>query len=426
MGLFSNECKHCGSKEHASEDCPHGIFSTKCKHCGSKEHDSKYCPHDILSNKCKHCGSVNHASKDCPQGIFATKCKHCGSKEHASENCPHSIFSTKCKHCGSINHASENCPNSFSFNTNSTSRKYKTPSDSDGASLIVYGVLFMIALAIVLYIAMIALFLSPLGLLIWYLIKKRKTEWFAIVGMLIAVYLIYDISYGGLITDNLMHIRKDGSEKYLTLGYFGVLAITFGFFIDKYSATKIPIIENGNFFTQKDVKSRRPIIVGFSTLLFVIFAIFNFVDFSNSNAYNYQENNSTQNSNSNTYTSSSKNENTNSTIDYSNKIKALLIAEQNRDFDKIKTFYAKKIYRYWNVYNIGYDELKKQHEKSWKVTLNSKNNIQSIKKINNNIYILNTIFTFYHIKQQKNKSIHSSVKFEFNNNGKIIRTYQNN
>ena len=79
MGLFSEtECRHCGSRDHASDNCPHdkgfvGLFSeAKCRHCGSKEHASDDCPHDkgflglLSETKCRHCGSKNHATNNCP------------------------------------------------------------------------------------------------------------------------------------------------------------------------------------------------------------------------------------------------------------------------------------------------------------------------------------------------------------------------
>jgi len=304
MGLFSSECKHCGSKEHSSSDCPHGIFSTKCKHCGSKEHSSSECPHGILSTKCKHCGSVDHSSDDCPHGIFSSKCKHCGSTEHSSSDCPHGIFSTKCKHCGSTNHSSNECPHSFFATKKIFSDNNYTSSEEDGVRVVFFYVKWIIIIAVALYIIMVAVFLSPLILLIWYLIKKRETQWIAIVGMILAIYLIYDISSGGFITENIIHLKKDGSEKYLSLGYFIVLATTLGLFIDKYSSTKIPVIENGNFFSKKDIKKRRPLIAGLSILLLAIFSIFNFVDFKGNEMnkkteQNIEQSNSNQNNNAN-------------------------------------------------------------------------------------------------------------------------------
>ncbi len=109
-GFFATKCKHCGSVDHSSANCPHGLLSSKCTHCGSTEHASGDCPHGILSDECKHCGSKDHASDKCPHGLFSTKCTHCGSTEHASGECPHGLFSTKCTHCGSTTHPSDKCP----------------------------------------------------------------------------------------------------------------------------------------------------------------------------------------------------------------------------------------------------------------------------------------------------------------------------
>lgn len=110
MSLFSDECSNCGSKEHATSECPHGIFSSKCAHCGSVDHASSDCPHGIFSSKCSNCGSTEHASSDCPHGIFSSKCSNCGSTEHESSDCPHGIFSSECANCGSRAHATSDCP----------------------------------------------------------------------------------------------------------------------------------------------------------------------------------------------------------------------------------------------------------------------------------------------------------------------------
>lgn len=135
MTWFSEtECRHCGSKDHASDDCPHdhgflGIGAeTKCRHCGSKEHSSDNCPHDSgflgigAETECRHCGSRDHASDDCPHdhgflGIGAeTECEYCKSRNHSSDHCPHDHgflgmgADTECKHCASREHASGDCP----------------------------------------------------------------------------------------------------------------------------------------------------------------------------------------------------------------------------------------------------------------------------------------------------------------------------
>jgi hypothetical protein len=113
MALFSAECGNCGSKEHATGNCPHGLFSSECGHCGSKDHATSDCPHGLLSSECGRCGSKGHATGDCPHALFSSECGRCGSKGHATGDCPHALFSSECGRCGSKGHATSDCPHGF-------------------------------------------------------------------------------------------------------------------------------------------------------------------------------------------------------------------------------------------------------------------------------------------------------------------------
>lgn len=108
--FFATKCASCGSKNHATSDCPHGLFSTKCSNCGSTDHASADCPHGFLSSACSNCGSRDHATADCPHGWLSSKCSNCGSTEHQSSDCPHGFLSSKCANCGSVDHATVDCP----------------------------------------------------------------------------------------------------------------------------------------------------------------------------------------------------------------------------------------------------------------------------------------------------------------------------
>ena len=112
MSIFSTESAHCHSKNHATENCPHGFLASKCGHCGSADHSTDNCPHGFLSTKCGHCGSTDHPTDSCPHGFLATKCGHCGSRNHSTDDCPHGFLSAKCSHCGSREHATDDCPHS--------------------------------------------------------------------------------------------------------------------------------------------------------------------------------------------------------------------------------------------------------------------------------------------------------------------------
>jgi WD40 repeat protein len=135
MGLFSSECGHCGSKEHATSDCPHGFLSTECGRCGSKDHATSDCPHGVFSSECGHCGSKEHATSDCPHGLLSSECGHCGSSNHSTSDCPHGLFSSKCGNCGSEDHATSDCPHGlFSSSRSHTTSDYSDYSSSDSHS----------------------------------------------------------------------------------------------------------------------------------------------------------------------------------------------------------------------------------------------------------------------------------------------------
>ncbi|QHI38583.1 hypothetical protein IMCC3317_39770 [Kordia antarctica] len=274
MGLFSSECSNCGSKEHASSTCPHGLFSSKCSHCGSKDHASGDCPHGLFSSKCSHCGSKDHASGDCPHGIFSSKCSHCGSKNHASGNCPHGIFSSKCSNCGSKNHASGDCPQGlFSSSRSSSSNKKSFFNDTSILGISIKLGLIAFAIAIALTILTIAFLLAPIGLLVWYLINKRKNRWLAISGILIGLYLTYDTFSNGLITGNMM--KMQASEGiYISLVYFIITVIISALLFDKYATENMSLNLNGNFFIKRNRIERRKIIIGIVIAIIVLYAIF--------------------------------------------------------------------------------------------------------------------------------------------------------
>ncbi|SEB22677.1 hypothetical protein SAMN05444680_116124 [Variovorax sp. YR216] len=67
--MLRTECANCGSKEHASSDCPHGLFRSKCAACGSKEHATADCPHAWFRSQCAVCGSKDHATASCPHAF---------------------------------------------------------------------------------------------------------------------------------------------------------------------------------------------------------------------------------------------------------------------------------------------------------------------------------------------------------------------
>lgn len=104
-------------------------------------------------------------------------------------------------------------------------------------------------------------------------------------------------------------------------------------------------------------------------------------------------------------------------------INDFLIAEENRNIDRILEYYSDYVGRYWDVKNINKMELANQYYNAWKYSKNAQNIVKNIIKINNNTYILNTQFRFYDIKKEKYKSLDSKVKFVFDGDNKIKKIY---
>jgi hypothetical protein len=204
---------------------------------------------------------------------MSSKCSHCGSKDHSTNNCPHQLFSTKCSSCGSKNHSTKDCPhNSFGTSQRNTSE------DSD-ASAVFFYIKWGMIICIGIFVLIIATFLAPILLLGYYLIKKRENSWFAIGGILIASYLIFDVLSGGFLTSKIFPISPSNTKGF-AIGYFIILSITLGFLIEKITSVSVKVNVNGNFFSKKPIEERRIYIAGLSLLLILIFSSFQYINFS--------------------------------------------------------------------------------------------------------------------------------------------------
>lgn len=112
--------------------------------------------------------------------------------------------------------------------------------------------------------------------------------------------------------------------------------------------------------------------------------------------------------------------NTSKKIDYSVKIKELLNAEEKRDFESIYTFYSYEVKDYWSIKNPSKEELKKQYEKSWRITSETKNEIRSLVRLDKYTYYLNTDFSYYNINKEEWFEVNSTVRIVFNDVGYIV------
>lgn len=110
-------------------------------------------------------------------------------------------------------------------------------------------------------------------------------------------------------------------------------------------------------------------------------------------------------------------------FNHENIIREFLLAEEKRDFDEIYSFFSPKFSRYYDLNEPNYFKVKNRYEYLWGFVSNAKNNIKSIEKINDFTYDLNTNYTYYNERKEKDFSVNSTVRFLFDTNGKIIETY---
>lgn len=110
-------------------------------------------------------------------------------------------------------------------------------------------------------------------------------------------------------------------------------------------------------------------------------------------------------------------------VDFSKEIRNFISAEEQRDFDLIYSFLSPQFSRYYDLKSPSYSKLKERYEYLWGFTLNSRNSIQSIDKINDFTYDIRTIYSYHNLRKNRNFTSDNTVRFLFDSNGKIIETY---
>ena len=138
----------------------------------------------IFSAECRHCGSLEHASDNCPHGVFSKpECSRCGSIEHASSDCPHSVFDSR--------------------RSPRQETEHYTSSSSDNGCAVIIGWLIGIAIvvAIIIWLAVnvvlpVVLLNSALAFTILALCFKERKTLFAALALVGGSYLLADV-FGG-------------------------------------------------------------------------------------------------------------------------------------------------------------------------------------------------------------------------------------
>lgn len=110
-------------------------------------------------------------------------------------------------------------------------------------------------------------------------------------------------------------------------------------------------------------------------------------------------------------------------VDYSDKIESFIEAEDSRDFSDIYKHFSPDLERYWDVPDPSYAVLKSQYENAWAATSYSSNSIIEIERLSETYYLLETNFSFKKKSTGTITTVTSTVAFEFNEEGKIVKTY---
>lgn len=102
-------------------------------------------------------------------------------------------------------------------------------------------------------------------------------------------------------------------------------------------------------------------------------------------------------------------------------IKGFLLAEDNRDFLAILSYFSKDMERYWNIQNPTIQQLYNNYHQNWAVTSHPTNILIAVEKVDARTFIYTTDFSFYSIKDKvfKTKS-NSRVQIVFNDRYEIV------
>lgn len=105
------------------------------------------------------------------------------------------------------------------------------------------------------------------------------------------------------------------------------------------------------------------------------------------------------------------------------KIRGLLKAEDNRDYNKIASFYAADMTRYWNIEDPAFIQIRNTYQDAWRTSSYSQNNILNIMQSDYNTYDVEVSFTFY--SNETNQAITRTgiTRYVFNEKGLIKEIY---
>ena len=105
------------------------------------------------------------------------------------------------------------------------------------------------------------------------------------------------------------------------------------------------------------------------------------------------------------------------------KIRRLLKAEDARDFNKIASFYASDIQRYWHLEEPSFGEIKNIYKNAWSLSRYSRNSVLNIVETLPFTYDVEVRFEFYNNKTDSAETRRSMIRYSFNQDGLINNVY---
>jgi hypothetical protein len=106
-----------------------------------------------------------------------------------------------------------------------------------------------------------------------------------------------------------------------------------------------------------------------------------------------------------------------------NVVRNLLQAEEARDMRGILSCFSPNIQQYWDAKNPTRAELERKYANTWRISSGNVNHDVTIVQVNDNTFDMYGRYEFYSHKDGLDKSINTHVRYVFDNNNKIIRTY---
>ena len=104
-------------------------------------------------------------------------------------------------------------------------------------------------------------------------------------------------------------------------------------------------------------------------------------------------------------------------------IENLLHAEESRDMGSILRNFSTDAQQYWDISYPTQNELRTRYSDVWKKSENGKHNNIRIEKVSNNTYDMYADYQFFSVKEGVTKALAVHVRYVFDDEHKIIKTY---